>query len=214
MHIAEGVLSPVVLASGYALTCLGTAIGLKRLDYNTLLTCGLLSAVFFIASLIHVPVGVSSAHLLACGLLGVFLGFSAFPAILAALILQAVFFQFGGITVLGVNTFTMASAAVLAHFVYRIVFRLLPTRRGLALAAFLAGFLGVAFAAFFTASALAFSDQGFQAAAAALFLAHLPIMLAEGCITMFTVLAIARMRPEYLPGSAAKIINSNKATKA
>ncbi len=200
MHIAEGVLSPAILATGYALTCLGTACGLRRLDYNELLTCGLLSAVFFIASLVHVPIGLTSAHLLACGLLGVFLGWGAFPAILAALILQAVFFQFGGLTVLGVNTLTMGSAAVLARLVYLAVRKLWPTRRGLALAGFLAGFLGVAFAALFTALALAFSEEGFQAAAMALFLAHLPIMLAEGCITMFTLLAIARMRPEYLPG--------------
>lgn len=201
MHIAEGVLSPAILASGYALTCVGTAIGVRRLDNQGLLTCGLLASVFFIASLIHVPMGLTSAHLLGCGLLGVFLGWGAFPAMLAALILQAVFFQFGGITVLGVNTLTMASAAVLASYLYRLVVRIFPTRRGLAWAAFLAGFFGVGFAAFFTACALAFSEEGFKAAAYALFLAHLPIMLVEGCITMFTLAAIARMRPEYLPGS-------------
>ncbi|MBR4606840.1 MAG: energy-coupling factor ABC transporter permease [Desulfovibrio sp.] len=55
MHIAEGVLSPAILASGYALTCVGTAIGVRRLDNQGLLTCGLLASVFFIASLIHVP---------------------------------------------------------------------------------------------------------------------------------------------------------------
>ncbi|NHZ72019.1 MAG: cobalamin biosynthesis protein CbiM, partial [Aquificales bacterium] len=32
----------------------------------------------------------------------------AFPAILVALTLQALLFQFGGFTVLGVNTFNMA----------------------------------------------------------------------------------------------------------
>ena len=39
---------------------------------------GLLGAAFFVASLIHVPIGFSSAHLILNGLLGVVLGWAAF----------------------------------------------------------------------------------------------------------------------------------------
>ena len=105
MHIAEGVLSPAVLATGYALTAAGTALGLKKLDYDRLMTVAILAATFFVGSLIHVPIGITSAHLILNGLLGVILGWAAFPAILAALALQALLFQFGGLVVLGVNTF-------------------------------------------------------------------------------------------------------------
>ena len=89
MHIAEGVLSPAVLATGYALTAAGTALGLKKLDYDRLMTVAILAATFFVGSLIHVPIGITSAHLILNGLLGVILGWAAFPAILAALALQA-----------------------------------------------------------------------------------------------------------------------------
>ena len=65
---------------------------------------GILSSAFFMASLIHVPIGPSSVHLLLNGIVGLLLGWGAFPAILVGLALQAMFFQFGGITVLGVNT--------------------------------------------------------------------------------------------------------------
>ena len=58
--------------------------------------------------------------------------------------------------------------------------------------------LGVLAAALFTALALSASDEGFAAAARLLFLAHLPIMLVEGLITMFTVDFIAKVRPELL----------------
>lgn len=68
MHIAEGVLSAPVLIAGAAAA--GIAVGLKRLDESRLMTAGLVGAAFFIASLIHVPIGVSSAHLLLCGLVG------------------------------------------------------------------------------------------------------------------------------------------------
>ena len=48
------------------------------------------------------------------------------------------------------------------------------------------------------ALALAFTDEGFWLAAQLLLLAHLPVMLAEGLITMFTVSFIMRVRPELL----------------
>ena len=91
MHIAEGVLSPAVLGGGAVLALAGTAQGLRRLEYDRLVTVGILSAAFFVASLIHVPVGLASAHLVLNGLVGVLLGWAAFPSILVALLLQAYF---------------------------------------------------------------------------------------------------------------------------
>lgn len=198
MHIAEGVLSPAVLGGGAVLALAGTAQGLRRLEYDRLVAVGILSAAFFVASLIHVPVGLASAHLVLNGLVGVLLGWAAFPSILVALLLQALLFQFGGITVLGVNTFTMGFAAVVSWYVFRTVCRLCPGMGGVRAGAFMGGALGVALAAVLTALALAFTDEGFWLAAQLLLLAHLPVMLAEGLITMFTVSFIMRVRPELL----------------
>lgn len=198
MHIAEGVLSPAVLGGGAVLALAGTAQGLRRLEYDRLVAVGILSAAFFEASLIHVPVGLASAHLVLNGLVGVLLGWAAFPSILVALLLQALLFQFGGITVLGVNTFTMGFAAVASWYVFRAVCRLCPGMGGVRAGAFMGGALGVALAAVLTALALAFTDEGFWLAAQLLLLAHLPVMLAEGLITMFTVSFIMRVRPELL----------------
>ncbi|MDY4939898.1 MAG: cobalt transporter CbiM [Desulfovibrio sp.] len=198
MHLAEGVLSPAVLGGGAVLALAGTAQGLRRLEYDRLVTVGILSAAFFVASLIHVPVGLASAHLVLNGLVGVLLGWAAFPSILVALLLQALLFQFGGITVLGVNTFTMGFAAVASWYVFRAVCRLCPGMGGVRAGAFMGGALGVALAAVLTALALAFTDEGFWLAAQLLLLAHLPVMLAEGLVTMFTVSFIMRVRPELL----------------
>lgn len=198
MHIAEGVLSPPILAAGYALTAIGTAIGLRKLDYDQLMTVAILAATFFVGSLIHVPIGPSSAHLILNGLLGVLLGWAVFPAILSALALQALLFQYGGIVVLGVNTFTMGFSGLVAWYVFRLLVRLWPGMKGLRAAAFCGGAIGVLGAGLLTALALAFSDEGFLTAARLIFLAHLPVMLVEGLITMFTVGFIARVRPEML----------------
>ncbi|MDR1855771.1 MAG: cobalt transporter CbiM [Desulfovibrio sp.] len=198
MHIAEGVLSPAVLGTGAVLTAAGTFIGLRRLDMNRLMTVAMLSAAFFVGSLVHVPIGVGNVHLLLNGLLGVLLGWAAVPAILVALSLQALFFQFGGLTTLGVNTATMGCAAVVAGWCFTALTGILPGSRGLKVAAFCGGALGVLVAALLTACALAGTDEGLVVAAKMLLVAHLPIMFIEGCITMLAVAFMARVRPEML----------------
>ena len=167
------------------------------------MTVGILSAAFFVGSLIHVPVGFSSAHLILNGLVGVVLGWAAFPAILTGLLLQAALFQFGGLTALGVNAFTMGFSSVLAWYAYKAIIRIWPGPAGIRAAAFCGGALGVALAAALTALALAFTSEGFRAAAQLLLWAHLPVMLAEGLITMFTVAFIHRVRPEMLQTTRA-----------
>lgn len=198
MHISEGVLSAPVLATGALLAIGGIAMGLRSLDNEKIVLCGLVSAAFFVGSLIHVPVGVANAHLLLCGLAGVLLGWAAFPAIFAALLLQAILFQYGGLTTLGVNTFSMGFAAVAGWYVFRGIYGIVPTPAGLKIAAFWGGFLGVAFAALLTSGALAFTNEGFATAAAILFAAHLPVMVVEGVITAFAVAFVAKVKPQML----------------
>ena len=196
MHISEGVLSPLVLGGGFALTAAATCISLRRTDYARLTATAVLAAVFFVASLVHVPLGPGSVHLVLNGLLGLFLGWAVFPALLVALLLQAVLFRYGGIAVLGVNTFVMAFPALLCHYAFR---PLLGKSKSLRLAgAFCCGALSVAGAALCTALALALTDEGFWTSAKILLAAHLPVMVLEGVITALTVSFIAKSRPELL----------------
>lgn len=200
MHISEGVLSPGVLVVGAALAVVCTAIGLRRLDYDRLMTVAILSAAFFVGSLIHVPIGPSSVHLILNGLLGMILGWAAFPCILVALMLQAILFQYGGITVLGVNTFNMAFPAVAAYYLFRPLLARSPGTR--MIGAFCGGALAVAGAGLLTALALASTDEGFLRSAQLLLAAHIPVMIVEGLITMLAVSFLAKVRPEVLQFSA------------
>ncbi len=146
MHISEGVLSGSVLLTGGALAAAGTAIGLKKLDYDRIAQVGILSSAFFVASLIHVNIGPSSVHLILNGIVGLLLGWAAFPAILVALTLQSLFFQFGGITALGVNTVIMGLPAVLCYYLFG---SLIKKKHSISIAAsFAGGFLSVFFTAF------------------------------------------------------------------
>lgn len=198
MHISEGVLSAPILAAGAGFAIIGLAVGLKKINEDQIALTGVMAAAFFVASLIHVPVGLASAHLLLIGLIGVLLGWASLPAIFVALLLQAILFQFGGLTTLGVNTTCMGYAAVAAWYLFHAIQRLWPRKTGLAVAGFCAGAFGVTLSGLLTACALAFTNEGFTAAAIALFLAHLPVMLVEGLLTMFTVGFLARMRPQIL----------------
>lgn len=196
MHISEGILSAPVLAGGAVLTAIGTAVGLKKLDYDRIMTVSLLSAAFFVASLIHVPVGPGSVHLLLGGLLGLILGWGAFPAIVVALSLQTIFFQYGGMVVLGVNGFNIAAPAVLCGLLLKPWLR--GSRKQQMVAGFLAGFCAMLLSALLMAVALFLSDQGFLHAASLVLISHLPVMLIEGVITMFVVTFLLRVQPEIL----------------
>ncbi|MEN8189904.1 MAG: cobalt transporter CbiM [Thermodesulfobacteriota bacterium] len=195
MHISEGIVSAPVLIGGAALTVIGTAIGLKKLDYDRIMVTAMLVSTFFVASLIHVPLGPGSVHLILNGLLGVLLGWACFPAILTALLLQAVFFQYGGIIVLGVNCVIMAVPALASHLLFHS--RLFAKTR-LAVKGFVAGGLAVMLSSLLMATALALSDSGFIATAKIVVAAHLPVMIIEGLITMFVLSFINRVQPKIL----------------
>lgn len=196
MHISEGVLSLPVLATGAAVTAAGVMIGLKKLDSEKLVSVALLSSVFFIASLIHIPIGPSSAHLILSGLMGLLLGWAAFPAILTGLLLQAILFQFGGLTVIGVNTATMALPAVACHY----IFRHMLSKKGMTMniGAFLCGAMSIALSAILTALALSFTDESFTSAAQLIIYGHIPIMIIEGFICTFAYGFLQKVRPEML----------------
>ena len=199
MHISDGVLSTTVLVGGSAITVAGTWIGLKKLEYERLMTTAVISSVFFVASLVHISVGPSSLHMLMNGLVGVVLGWAAFPCILVAMFLQSILFQFGGITVLGVNTLTVAGPAVAAHYALR--GRLAGGSRQAAVAGFLGGAGAVLGTALLVATVLTTTDAGFLDTAKLVVLTHFPLMVVEGLVTMFAVGYLAKTRPELLHGT-------------
>ena len=197
MHISEGVLSAPVLVSGGVLAAAGTAIGLKKIDYDQLARVGILSATFFVASLVHVPIGPSSVHLIMNGIVGLLLGWAAFPAILVALLLQAVFFQFGGITTLGVNTIIMALPAVVCYYLFTPLLH--KDRKYLLLAGFGCGFCAVLFGGVIVGLALMFTEENFLKVAILVVTAHIPVMIIEGIVTAFCVAFLKKVQPAMLP---------------
>ena len=199
MHISEGVLSGPVLAAGAAVALACTAAGLKKLELERVAQTGMLAAAFFVASLIHVPVGPSNAHLILNGIVGLLLGWAAVPAILTALLLQAMLFQYGGFTALGVNTVIMAAPAVACHYLCGpFIIKRSPVA---SVAAFACGAGAVFLGGLLVAASLVVTGENFLEVAGLVVVAHLPIMIIEGIITVFCVTFLKKVKPEMLPGS-------------
>lgn len=197
MHISEGVLSPPVLAAGAALTAAGVAIGVRRMAAEDVPKVAVLSSTFFVASLIHVPVGPSNVHLVLNGVTGLLLGWAAFPAILVGLTLQALLFQFGGLTSLGVNTFNMAFPALVCHYAFGPLVRR-GSRRALLMAGFGAGATAIALGGLLIAASLVLTGESFVEVAGLALAAHVPVMVAEGLLTASCVAFLGRVKPELL----------------
>lgn len=195
MHISEGVLSAPVLITGAVIAVASLAFSLRKLPWDNLMNVGVISSAFFVASLIHISLGPASVHLIMNGLMGALLGWAALPAIAVALILQALLFQFGGFFVLGVNTCIMGLPAVICGALFRPLI-LKPSTR--AIGAFCCGSFATILSALLFAVALAFSGDDFMVSAAAVLIAHIPIVVIEGVLTMIIVSFLAKAMPEIL----------------
>ncbi|MGR3369930.1 MAG: cobalt transporter CbiM [Sagittula sp.] len=195
MHIVDGALSNPVVIGGAVLAAGGIACGLRSLTMERIPAAGVLSASFFVASLVHVPIGPSSVHLIMNGLAGLVLGWAAFPALFVGLLLQAVFFGFGGLTVLGVNTLNIALPAVLAGLLFgRLISRGTPVTG--AIWGAVGGSFSIAATTLFVGFSLALSGDAFIPAAKLVFVAHIPVMIIEGLLTGFAVLLARKVKPD------------------
>jgi len=211
MHIPDGILPVSVALSGYAAAGGMTWFSLNRIKKKfknpreLIPRASLLTAAFFAASLVHIPVPPTSVHLILSGLMGVILGWFAFPAILVGLFFQAVMFQHGGLTTLGINACLMGIPALLAGVLFRTRRFFGADRRVVnGLLAFLGSFLSMVLAALSAALLLIYTipaqldATAEKAAIITLAGAHLPIALIEGVFTALVVLFLLRVKPELL----------------
>jgi len=198
MHIADGIISLPILVVSSVIAVIGTNIGLKQLEPSKIPLAAMLAAVFFLAGLIHLPIGFGSVHLVMNGLCGILLGWAAFPIMLVVLLLQAILFGFGGITTLGLNTLIMALPAIpLYYLLGRDLWRL--EEKAIFWRGCLAGILGILLGSLLMSAAFYFSDQqAFQNMIGLILLAHLPVMLIESLITGTILVFLYRVEPQWL----------------
>jgi cobalt/nickel transport system permease protein len=166
-----------------------------------------MTAAFFVASSVSIPIPPASVHFILNGLMGVVLGYYTFPALLVGLFFQAVMIGHGGLTTLGVNAAMMGIPALLGYHLFQLRYRLVKSpnaRWVLGWFGFLAGAIGLGLAAgIFYVLVITTIPSGFdlateRAAITGLTLAHLPLMLIEGVFTAMLVIFLWRVKPGLL----------------
>ena len=198
MHISEGVLSVNILIAGWTGTCAGVALGLKKTKDYKIVRTALLSSAFFLASLVNIRIGAGSTHLSFIALMGIILGWGAFPAVFVALLLQAALFHFGGLIVLGANTFAMAFPALLVHLIFGKLIRESQNKFSVMIFSFVSGALAVIMGASIAGAFLGLTDRNFLTAVKLLLIAHVPLAIIEGLATAFLISWLKKAAPEFL----------------
>ena len=184
MHIADGVLTPEITAVITAVSAIAFYKAIKTIKEDEIPLTAVASAMFFIASFIHIPFGVTQIHLILLGVIGIFLGFSSFIAILIALILQALLLGYGGVVSIGVNLFIMATPALIVYYINKNELFLKINEK---IRFFLIGFLGAFFATLFLVAILYFSKSQYEWAAYSIFGVNIFTMIIEGFVSMFLI---------------------------
>lgn len=212
MHIPDGFVPPQLCIIGYGASGFITWQCLRQIKRHSdpgtqLPKASLLTAAFFVASSIQIPLPPMSLHLVLSGLLGVMLGYYAFLAILIGLFFQALFLGHGGFSTMGVNAIIIGVPALLAHGIFQLQHwlpRSIKSSLRFGFTGFLAGSMGMALAVALFISLLIFTvPMGFDAATerAALLtlgIAHGPLILVEGVFTALLVTFLQKTKPELL----------------
>lgn len=197
-HIPDGILSAPVLIGGGIIAAAGVVLALRRLDDRLIPRAAILSAVVFTGSLIAVPVGPSSIHVLLSGLLGIMLGVGTFAAVLVVLLLQALLFGFGGFTTLGVNTVNIALPGVVFAMLLGPAIRRTARPLVRAVLAGAVGALSVLGTGALVAMSIALSSAEYKLVASVLIATYLPLAFGEALVTAAIVAFLARVQPAAL----------------
>jgi len=204
MHISDGVLSGTVCIVSGCAAGLITAYSLKKINQDNIPKISLMTAAFFVVSLIYIKIGPSSTHLILNGLVGIILGIYSFPAILVALLFQSIMFQHGGITALGANSIIMGLPALLSYLIYKTGTGKSENKIIQSAAAFSAGTVSVLLSAFFTSLFLIFTEKEFFETSKIIIAVYIPISIFEGFITLFIVSFLMKVKPEIIAYTAVK----------
>jgi cobalt/nickel transport system permease protein len=211
MHLPDGFLSPQICVPAYALAAPLWAWGVRRHfgreAAESLPVMGSLTALAFVIQTIMIPVpGGTSTHLTGVTLLAMLYGpLAAFVCEGLVLLIQALFFGAGGVTVLGVNALAMGLLGPLAGW---LAWRLLrPFSEKVAL--FAAGWLSMQMATLAVVGALALQHRLdprlFPVEPAVTLVAMLvPSLSVAGVVEgLYTVFALSLVRRANLRGVEA-----------
>jgi cobalt/nickel transport system permease protein len=212
MHIPDGILPITVTAPAFIGAAAVTWYALKRVRKETNIhsvipRASILTAAFIVGSWISIPIPPVSVHFLLAGMMGLLLGYFSFLSILTGLFFQAVLFQHGGLTTIGVNALCFGLAAILVHHLFKgWMQKRKEFPKTLIIIGFLSGFVGTGISVilfYFVLISFIPADMNViseRKVITLLSIAHLPVMILEGIFTVALLLYFRRVKPDLLEG--------------
>lgn len=199
VHIGPGILQPAWAIGGFVFLTPLLTLALWRVGEREIPRIGVLTAAFFVASSVHIPVGFTSVHLLLNGLVGVILRRRAPLAVAVGLTLQALLLGHGGLDALGVNFAVQVIPALLAGLAFHPLFRVMPAFA----AGVVVGGLTVNLTVLLHAVVLYFganveAGEARTWIAGTSLLLHLPVIVVEAVGVGFACRVLAKAKPEWL----------------
>lgn len=220
MHIPDNYLSPSTCAAFGAIMLpvwRRTSKKVKsEIARQKMPILGIAAAFSFLVMMFNIPLpGGTSGHAIGGALVAILLGpYSAVLSVTIALAIQALFFGDGGILALGVNCFNMAFIMPFtAFYLFKLVKKIIPSRKGEYFGTFLGGYVSVNVAALFAAiefgvQPLLFKDYlglplyspyGLSVSIPAMMIPHLLVVgFLEGIITFGAYSYIKKASPEII----------------
>ena len=198
MHISDGILSSEVAISTAAIAGAFLLYSLKGIKNKNIALISAMTALFFIASFVHIPLGFVQIHLLLIGIIGIILVFQIFLAIFIALLFQGVLLGYGGITSLGANILIMSLPGVFIFYIFKLKLLNFFNEK---IKYFMVGFLSVLFSTILLALVLSLSKEEYLYASYTIFLANIPGMFIEGFISLFLINYIKKTMPNLIKDS-------------
>ena len=199
MHISEVILKAEIIIPAAVVAGVWVAYLIYKLNFKDIPKIACMSAIFFVASFIHIPLGPTSIHLILGGLVGAFLGVNAIIAIFVGLLLQALFFGYGGISVLGVNLLMIAVPTIFARYFVKLSFKEQKYQKIYRyICWFLVGFIPLLCSSLILSGVLVLNGKEFLAISGLALAANFPLMIVEGIISLFAISFIYRVNKELL----------------
>lgn len=195
MHISDGILTSEIVVATSVISVGLLIFSLRDLKNENIALVSAMSAMFFIASFIHIPIGPTQIHLVLIGVIGMLLGRRIFLSILIALILQATLLGFGGLTSLGANLIIMALPS---YIIYLIINAGVLKSLNEKVKFFMIGFLSVFLSTLFLALILSLAKDEYLYASYTIFFANIPAMIIEGLVTLFLLNYLKKSIPWIL----------------
>ncbi|QBJ98624.1 cobalamin biosynthesis protein CbiM [Rhodococcus sp. ABRD24] len=210
MHMSDGIINAPTSALFWAVAITGLALAVWKsrteLDDRTAPMAGLVAAFIFAVQMINFPIlpGVSG-HLLGGALAAILVGpYTGALCIAIVLTVQALLFADGGLTALGANVTNIALVGTAVGYIVAATLRPLLIRRGdagIGILAFVSAWCATVVAASMFVVEYAIGGSAVTAlhtVAAYMLGTHALIGVGEGIITAFTVVAVARARPDLV----------------